>query len=43
MKIRLCLALIICLMLSLAIPVHAGEEDGKGLEQAILASCKNHR
>lgn len=37
MKIRLCLALIICLMLSLAIPVHAGEEDGKGLEQAILA------
>ena len=36
MKIRLCLALIICLMLSLAIPVHAGEEDGKGLNRPFL-------
>ncbi|NLM07646.1 MAG: hypothetical protein GX215_01710, partial [Clostridiales Family XIII bacterium] len=37
MKKRICLALILCLIVSMAIPVYAGEEDGKGLEQAILA------
>lgn len=37
MKKYLCLALVICLGISMAIPVYAGEEDGKELEKAILA------
>lgn len=37
MKKLLCLAMIACLGISMAIPSYAGEEDGKGLEQAILS------
>ncbi|NLT47533.1 MAG: S-layer homology domain-containing protein [Clostridiales bacterium] len=40
MKKILCLALVTCLGITMAIPSYAGEEDGKGLEQAILAVKK---
>ncbi|HAF60112.1 MAG TPA: hypothetical protein DCK81_03115, partial [Clostridiales bacterium UBA9856] len=36
MKKRICLALILCLIVSMAIPVYAGDGYGKELEQAIL-------
>jgi hypothetical protein len=36
MKKRICLALILCLIVSMAIPVYAGGGYGKELEQAIL-------
>ena len=40
MKKILCLALVACLGITMAIPSYAGEEDGKGLEQAILSVKK---
>ncbi len=40
MKKILCLALIACLGITMAIPSYAGEEDREGLEQAILSVKK---